>query len=111
MNNLEKQMMKRMIIWTAAGIALSYAINVGMYLWLGDAAFPWNILLLVGIFLLIGYVYMKRQIRKLPPGASFLGTSEKDSSSLKYECPTCGVVYKGKQCPRCGNKGGRAIFG
>jgi hypothetical protein len=100
-----------MLIWTVVGIGISYGVNVGMYMWLGDAAFPWNLIVVVVLFLAISWFYIKRQMKKLPPGASFLGGPSDKSSELRYECSKCGFRYKGMKCPRCGNNGGRAVFG
>lgn len=104
MNKIEKEAMKRMILWTAIGIAISMAINFGMFALLGDAAFPWNIVVLVLAFLGIGFWYQRRMFKKM-------GIVGNETSKIEYECLDCHVTYKGDRCWRCGKRGGKAIFG
>jgi hypothetical protein len=107
MNPLEKQMLKQMIFWTVLGIGISYGINFVLFSFLGDAAFPWNLIVILAVFLLVGRWLIKKQLRKSGFGLSGFG---QDKTSLSYECRSCYTSYKGNKCPKCGSTGGRAVF-
>jgi hypothetical protein len=109
MNPIEKDMMRRMIVWTFIGIGLSWGINFIMFAFFGDAAFPWNLILIIAIFLALGWAYGRRQLKKLGATGGY-GNPFTGSNTLHYDCIKCGTTFKGNYCPKCGNRGGRAVF-
>lgn len=106
MNKIEKNALKLMIIFTLIGVGISYGINVALFSLLGDAAFPLNLIIIVSAFLVMGFFFNRRQLKKI--GA--LG-SQNQTSSMFYECLECHITYKGEKCWRCGSRGGKAVFG
>lgn len=112
-DNVMNKAMKKMFFWLIIGIGISFGVNFGMFMLLGDAAFPWNIIVLVGIFMLLGYLVQKRELKKVgawkdkPKGSGWFRSK---SGGRGYTCYNCGETYKGDRCPKCGARGGRMQF-
>lgn len=110
-DDIMRRSMKRMVIWLGIGVALSMSINFGLFYMFGDAAFPWNIFLLVGVFMLMAYMIQKRELKKAgfsrdkKSGGWFSGVKGKG-----YTCYNCATKHKGDRCPNCGARGGRMSF-
>ena len=110
-----RKLMLRQFIWIIAGLGMSFAISMGLWYAFGDAAFPWNIVILVGLFMGIGYVIQKRQLKKMgitpdKPSTS-AGRKSWFSKATKrgkeYTCFGCGTVHRMDKCPKCGSRGGK----
>jgi len=106
MRDIEKQGIKRLIIWTFAGLGISIAINYGLFFLLGDAAFPWNFVIMIGFFLGFGIWYQRRQFKKM----GMLGGNDMPAN-FALQCLSCGTTFKGRNCPKCGSLGGKTVFG
>jgi hypothetical protein len=112
MNSIERKIILQQLCWIAGGLALSVAINFGMYSAFGDAAFPANIIVLAGIFLALGFYIQRRAMRRMGMlSGSSSGFSFGKAKGKGYECSRCGTLYKGVQCPKCGARGGKMVFG
>lgn len=101
-DDIMRKSMKKTIFWLMVSLAIAMAVNfIGYYLF-GDAAFPWTIVALVGIFILMSYAIQRRELQKagLLPSKSGKG----------YSCHNCGSQYKGDHCPNCGTRGGKMKF-
>lgn len=115
MSGFERKILLQQLMWIGGGLALSVAINFGMFALLGDAAFPWNIIVLVFVFLAIGYTVQKRAMKRMGmigdsgSGFSLFGGLKKATGS-KYQCYKCSQLYRGNFCPKCGAKGGKIQF-
>jgi hypothetical protein len=88
------------LVWIGISLVISFAVNIGMWLLLGDAAFPWNILVVVTVFIGFGYFMRARAMKKMNDG----------SKHIRYVCNKCGTDYGGTLCPQCGNRGGMVYF-
>lgn len=110
MRDIEKRIMKQMIFWLALGVGISLCVNFIMFGALGDAAFPWNLVVQMGVAVLLLYIMMRRQLSRMHgSGGAGIGLFG-NSSELRYRCRQCGTVYKGSKCKACGSKGGIAFF-
>lgn len=103
----ENHAMKVMAIWIGVSLAISMLVNFLMFTFLGEAAFPWNLVIIVGLFLFLARWVARRQLS----GKGFgFGMQGFDKAKLTYVCNSCSQIYKGDVCPRCGFKGGQAAF-
>lgn len=103
--NPEANFMKIMMLWIGISLAISMGVNFVMFTFLGDAAFPWNLVVIIGVFLLLARWMARKQISMLKGGLGF------DATKLSYVCSSCSAIYKGSECPRCGRRGGSVSFG
>lgn len=111
-----RKFMLRQFLFIGVGLAISFSVSIGMWYLMGDAAFPWNILIIVVLFMAMGYFVQKRQMKSAgiwkndgPKKGS--GWLSKKIVGRKYTCYNCGTDYKGDRCPNCGARGGRMQFG
>jgi len=96
-------MLLRQLMWITISVVVSVSINFGMYYALGDAAFPWNFVVIIGLFLLIGFMAQRRAMKKM-------GMLPGKAGKTQYQCFKCGEFYKGNVCPKCGARGGKMVF-
>lgn len=110
MNGLEKRMLLMNLVFIGVGLGISLAVNLVMFALLGDRAFPWNLGVMVVIYLVFGMAIQRRMIRRANSGqkASFFSLPKPEVN--KYRCSNCGKSYKGDKCPDCGFHGGSVIF-
>jgi len=105
MNGIEKRMLLQTAAWIAVSISISIGINFALYALLGERSMIVSIVVVMGVFIAINYFIIRRRFRN-GGGQMFGGIS----GSRKYRCSNCGEEYKGSSCPKCKFKGGRVIF-
>ena len=103
MDDIEKKAFKYNMLMLGVSLAISFSISFGMYAILGDAAFPWNLIVTIGVFIALTFFVQRRQFRKMGLLGSGIGKKS-------YTCYQCGTTHKMNACPKCGARGGRINF-
>ena len=92
-----KEFLAFQLMWIVISIAISVTVSLFV-------PFPYSWVIIIGIFLLMGF-YMRNRMAK-SAGAGMFGSlsSPFSGNSVNYYCMSCGTKHREASCPRCGSK-------
>ena len=104
MNSDTRQFLQNQMVWLAASLAISFIIS-----WF--LPFPFSLVVIIGVFMAMGYFIRQRQMRRMGMGgsSSFSGSffggslSGNQRGGIDYYCMSCGKKHNERACPNCGS--------
>lgn len=105
MNTDTKRFLQYQGIWLAISLGISFAISLLI-------PFPISMVAIIGIYLAIGYLMRRRQMRMMgmqgsgsSGGPFFFGGSSifGNQKAVQYYCMNCGTKHNERACPNCGS--------
>jgi hypothetical protein len=92
-----KEFLAFQLMWIVISIGISVTVSLFV-------PFPYSWVIIIGIFLLMGF-YMRNRMAKNVGGGMFGSLSSPFSgNSVNYYCMSCGTKHREASCPRCGSK-------
>ncbi|MGI0031421.1 MAG: hypothetical protein ACRD80_07540, partial [Nitrososphaeraceae archaeon] len=94
-----KEFLAFQLMWIVISIGIS--ITVSLFV-----PFPYSWVIIIGIFLLMGFYMRNRMAKKMGSGVGMFGSlsSPFSGNSVNYYCMSCGTKHREASCPRCGSK-------
>lgn len=102
MNDIEKSMLKKQMVWLGISLAISLAIWFVCSLVFGDIGWLISMPITIGVFILLSIMINRKALRQ--------GGFVSSAKGKGYVCYNCSTQYTGTQCPKCGAKGGKMVF-
>lgn len=96
-----KRFIQAQLVWIGISLAISLAISLLLQ-------FPYDIITIIAIFIVINYYVRKRQMRLMSYNGK--GSVFAIGNTVHYYCMNCGIEHNEAICPKCGSKLRRAGF-
>jgi hypothetical protein len=98
-----KRFLQSQGMWILISLGISFAISILI-------PFPLSIVVIIGIYLAIGYLIRRRQMRMMGMSTGSFGSFFGNGGSMfgnqravQYYCMSCGTKHNERSCPNCGS--------